>query len=392
MERIVRAATDVSAWVRALWRASVLRRRHGPIPVLLYIRYLSRGGGAALQFEQLARHLWEPGPLALPACGFTPPGSQYGARLGAAGLPLLRVGNLSKGAAARLQLLRPLWALLGTRIVHVFLPDGAEMIRLAARAGRTVVYTEAGTPDAANPYWQPLRAALPHIAHATAVSRSGADALRSVLGYGGPVTVIESAVADTACPWQPDAARPFTVAYAGRLVPGKQVSLLLQAFAGLAARMPAGRCRLLVMGDGPDAGALQAEAVVLGVAPAVEFAGMLPNPEVRRRLAGVDLFCLPSTGEGTPSTVLEAMAAGVPVLASRVGGIPEVVQNGTTGVLVPPGDAAALAAALLALGEDPARCRALGQSGRRRYLAAFTPAVLLPRYHGVYQQVGLNAT
>jgi glycosyltransferase involved in cell wall biosynthesis len=357
---------------------------------LLYIRYLSRGGGAALQFELLARHLWVNGHRAVPACGFASPAGQYARRLRSEGLPLLRLGNLSKGLAARFGLLRPVWALLGTRVVHVFLPDGAELIRLAARSGRRVVYSEAGTPDAGNPYWSALRPVLRDIARATAVSRSGGDALRDVLGYAGPVTVIASAVADTGPVQRPHAERPVTVVYAGRLVPGKNVDLLIRAFTRLVAQLPAGACRLLVIGDGPEGETLRAAAAATGAAEAIEFTGLLPNPDVRQRLADAELFCLPSASEGTPSTVLEAMAAGLPVLASRAGGIPELVEDGVTGTLVPAGDEPALAEALFILCRDADLRRRLGQAGRERYRAGFTPEALLPRYVAVYAQLGIG--
>jgi glycosyltransferase involved in cell wall biosynthesis len=115
---------------------------------------------------------------------------------------------------------------------------------------------------------------------------------------------------------------------------------------------------------------LRDEAARLGVAERVVFAG--PRDDVPSLLAGCDVFCLPSTAEGLPIVVLEAMAAGRPVVASAVGGTPELVGDGVTGLLVPPADPERLAEALGSLLADPARARALGEAGRERVRREFS--------------------
>lgn len=114
---------------------------------------------------------------------------------------------------------------------------------------------------------------------------------------------------------------------------------------------------------------LRDEASRLGVAGRVVFAGY--RDDVPALIAGCDVLCLPSRAEGLPLVVLEAMAQAKPVVASAVGGTPELVIHGETGLLVPPGDPAALARALTELLDDPARAAALGEAGRERVLRDF---------------------
>ncbi len=119
----------------------------------------------------------------------------------------------------------------------------------------------------------------------------------------------------------------------------------------------------------PDARRLATE---LGVAGRVEFVGRRSPAEVRELLRGVDLLALPSRIEGFPYTILEAMAAGVPVVATRVYGIPEAVDDGVTGTLVGVGDVGALSAAFSTLIGDRALRSRMGNAARRRFEQRFT--------------------
>jgi sugar transferase (PEP-CTERM/EpsH1 system associated) len=148
----------------------------------------------------------------------------------------------------------------------------------------------------------------------------------------------------------------------GRLHPQKGFSDLLTAFAQVRQRIPS--VRLFVAGDGELRDDLEAQARSLGMAEAVTFAGVRADvPEI---LAALDVFVLPSLWEGMPNAVLEAMASGLPVVATAVGGTPEVVMDGVTGLLVPPQDPGALARAIERLLCDPGLRRTMGRAGRRR--------------------------
>jgi len=123
-------------------------------------------------------------------------------------------------------------------------------------------------------------------------------------------------------------------------------------------------------GEGSQRQTLERSALSLGVGGDVEFAGFVGD--IPGFLSSIDVFVLPSLYEGLGVSVLEAMAAGLPVVASRAGGLPEIVDDGVTGLLVPPGDAQALAGAIAALISRPALAREMGARGRERVLRHFT--------------------
>jgi glycosyltransferase involved in cell wall biosynthesis len=128
------------------------------------------------------------------------------------------------------------------------------------------------------------------------------------------------------------------VLFVGHLVPVKALDVLLRAW----------YVRLVLIGEGTQRDTLERQARELGVADRVAFLGPKPQPAVADWIAAADLLTLPSHAEGSPNVVVEALASGTPVVASRVGGIPDLVADGVNGLLVPAGDAAALADALAA--------------------------------------------
>jgi sugar transferase (PEP-CTERM/EpsH1 system associated) len=177
--------------------------------------------------------------------------------------------------------------------------------------------------------------------------------------------------------WSEDARIVGTV---GRLSPIKRQDLLVRAFALLHRTRP--EARLLIVGDGPEAGALRQLSTALGIAEAVHFAGYHQRPELYLRL--MDVFALSSDSEGMPMALLEAWAAGVPVVSTNVGGIPELIEEGRTGLLVGPGNDEALAAALKELLADPARARALGEAGRAEVVKRFGLDRTVAAYEAAY--------
>ena len=165
----------------------------------------------------------------------------------------------------------------------------------------------------------------------------------------------------------PDESRPVTCAFVGRLVAIKQVDLLLRACARAFAVHP--RARLLVAGDGESRAELEALAARLGLGDRVRFLGW--QTDLAALYAGIDIVLLSSISEGTPVAVIEAMAAARAVLATAVGGVPDLIDDGRTGRLVPPGDEAALAAALGELIANADLRRRLGLAARSDVLARF---------------------
>lgn len=155
----------------------------------------------------------------------------------------------------------------------------------------------------------------------------------------------------------------------GRLTDTKGHAYLLDAFASLPGNMP--QARLIIIGDGKLRDELQQKARILGISSRVIFSGY--REDARALLRGLDIFVFPSLAEGLGVALIEAMASGLPVIASDVGGIPEVTGSVNCGRLVPPGDPASLASAMQGIARlDSDQRRVLGENGRMRVMSNFT--------------------
>jgi glycosyltransferase involved in cell wall biosynthesis len=163
----------------------------------------------------------------------------------------------------------------------------------------------------------------------------------------------------------------------GRLTEIKRQDILLRAFARLRQRLSA--AHLLFIGDGPLLGELRELAAGLGIGGYVHFLGYQPEPE--RFYQAMNVFALTSRSEGIPQAALEASVAGVPVIASRVGGVPEVIEDGRTGLLFEFADEAALADGLHALATDAELAHRLSEAGRLRVEARFHVRRMAEDYH-----------
>lgn len=167
--------------------------------------------------------------------------------------------------------------------------------------------------------------------------------------------------------------------------PKKGLAVLLRALAGLAKRSDLPPWQCLLVGEGPARRRLETLASELGLSERVVFAGM--RRDVARVLPALDLFVCPSLYEGFGIAIVEAMAAGRPVVASAVDGIPEVVVDQDTGLLVPPGNESALAEALAALLLRPDRARAMGLRGRERAREMFSITTTVERHQRLYESL-----
>lgn len=159
------------------------------------------------------------------------------------------------------------------------------------------------------------------------------------------------------------------VIFVGRLDAVKGVPLLLEAFAALRERHP--EARLKIVGDGPARADCEARALALGLTERAEFLGYRAMDEVPALLDAADLLVLPSFAEGLPVVLMEALAARIPVIASRVAGVQELVEDGETGYAIPAGDLESLIARMDQLLGDPALRARLGAAGRARVEAEF---------------------
>jgi len=145
--------------------------------------------------------------------------------------------------------------------------------------------------------------------------------------------------------------------------------------------------RFVLAGDGSERAALECEAERLGIRAQMDFLGQVPHADMLGLMAGAwDVFVLPSLAEPLGIVVVEAMAAGLPIVASAAGGVLDLVRDGESALLVPPGDSLALAEAQIRLAGDPALRRRLGEQARQAYVQGpFTPAAIGQATLAVYQ-------
>ena len=202
------------------------------------------------------------------------------------------------------------------------------------------------------------------------------------------ITVIPNAVVPSsevrsdAHPALPAGLRPL-VGVVARLQREKGVANFLEAAARVAPLLP--EAHFVIAGDGPLRQELEILAENLGLKSRIRFLGF--RSDASALIESMDVLVVPSLTEGSPLVTLEAMAAGVPVVASAVGGIPDQIRHDKEGLLVPPGDTEALGEALLDLLRDPDRARRLGEAGRNRAASQFNHETMVHRIEDVYHTV-----
>lgn len=177
------------------------------------------------------------------------------------------------------------------------------------------------------------------------------------------------------------AADDFIVGAVGRLEPIKGFTYFMTAAQRVSEVAP--RTRFVHVGDGSQAAEIRAQRG--GLNGRMTFLGL--RDDVPELMAAFDVLVVPSLNEGMGRVILEAGAAGIPVVATRVGGIPDIVREGETGLLVPPRDAAAIADAVLALERDATRARSMGESGQAHVAPAFGLERMVMRIEGLYEEL-----
>jgi glycosyltransferase involved in cell wall biosynthesis len=194
------------------------------------------------------------------------------------------------------------------------------------------------------------------------------------------IRVIHNGVPDEAFARVARVSEGLIVGVVARLDAMKGVDVLLRALADLPG------VTAVIVGDGPETAPLRALAHELGVADRAHFVGW--SDQVRSWLAAMDVFVLPSLMEGFPLSICEAMLAGLPVVATDVGGTRELVTDGVTGLVVQPSDPGALAVALRSLQADPALRHLLGDAGRDHASRTLTSARMAEEYEALYCEIG----
>jgi N-acetyl-alpha-D-glucosaminyl L-malate synthase BshA len=226
----------------------------------------------------------------------------------------------------------------------------------------------------------------------TAISAYLADQTRESFGITRPIEVIRNFVncdvylRDPAlvAEQRPRYAQPGEriLVHLSNFRPVKRVQDVIEVFARVAAVMPA---RLLLIGDGPERSAAEFLAMRLGVADRIDFLGKQEN--VNELLALSDLMLMPSQMESFGLAALEAMACHVPCIATRVGGVPELIDHGVNGLLCDVGDTDAMAAAAIALLSDRAQLETMAAAARRTAQDRFCASRIIPLYERYYEQV-----
>ncbi len=274
--------------------------------------------------------------------------------------------------------------------------------RVGARTHAPVVNTVHVVPGAARLDGEPAtqaavrallnRASRRTVARFVAVSEAVGNGLTAdgvdpsrivVIPNGVDTAALRETASRDACVTLAETSR--RVGFVGRLEKVKGCEFFIRAAALLAADHP--DARFVVAGTGSRAGELRALAAELGLGDTVDFVGYVESAP--GLLAALDVVVVPSLSEASGLTAIEALALNVPVVASRVGGLPEVVLDGVTGLLAPPGDAGAIAGAVRRLLGDPALARSLAAAGAQRVEERFALDQMVEGYVGLYAELAV---
>jgi colanic acid/amylovoran biosynthesis glycosyltransferase len=182
----------------------------------------------------------------------------------------------------------------------------------------------------------------------------------------------------------PSSRADATILFIGRLVPAKGHAVLLEAAARLVGR--GHDVNVTLAGEGPLRPTLERFAAQLGLAARVSFPGAVGQEEIHAMYAGATIFCLPSFAEGVPGVLMEAMAMTLPVVSTRITGVPELIEDGRTGLLVAPGRPDELADALQRLLCDPALVDELGRNAREKVIGEFNAHRAAAQLHALFAQ------
>jgi glycosyltransferase involved in cell wall biosynthesis len=358
---------------------------------ILYLITRSEPGGAQSHLSSLVEHFSS--EVVGVAAGLDEDNSLEGVtqRRGVEFVPirhLIQPLNPLKDARAVLEI-AGLMRRLKPDLVHIHSSKAGIVGRLGARlVGIPSVFTAHGWVFADGVSWKhklvgvPSELAFGRLAnHIITVSEADHRlTLRYKITDAKRVTVVHNGIEDTPHRLESSLGDEVRLVMVARFAPPKDHELLLRAIKNLQ-----GSWRLLLIGDGPLRAQAERLAIDLGVADRVEFLGS--RPDVPELLAGSDVFVLASNKEGLPISILEGMRAGLPVVASDVGGIPETVRDGENGFLVPRTDPVALRTALQKLIDDPALRQRFGQASRKRFERDFTAQRMFDQTRAIYESV-----
>jgi glycosyltransferase involved in cell wall biosynthesis len=279
-------------------------------------------------------------------------------------------------------------------LVHVMTPNAGAtvMIRAGHDAGIPVIYQELGIPyhPPGFEYYTEFTSVLPLCSEIAALSPRLIADCREKLPASRYLSVLpimsQELVNGGKTAGDPD--DKITFGFAARIEELKGPMILMEAL-GIAYQEYKNIC-LKIAGDGSQRQKIAARAKALNVASQYRYHGVYTQPEERCAfMQSLNVFVMPSFTEGTPNSIVEAMAHGKPIIASDVGGIPDMIGD-KAGALVPPGDVIALAQAMLRLARDPELRQRMGRAAQERYQRFFSPNAVLPLMLRTYQRVSGN--
>lgn len=349
-------------------------------------------GGTELQFKLVSRTLQEKGLLKMMLTTGTIDGGKHNQiyEMKKDGVLYLSAGILTGINYKKHRILRGLLTLIlqrfNTPILHIFNTGAAPLIPAAKQAGMRVIYTETGLPQQ-GVWWGHLAPYIDDLDHVISVSEEGLTSLRREFGYKGPGTVISSLIES---PPYVNRTHNFTMGalnlvYFGRIDIGKGVDILLRAFKEVLLLSP--DTTLTLIGTGLYLKEIRKLSRELKMSDKIRFCGHLNREALFEEIGKADVFCLPSLSEGSPCCIIEAMAIGLPVIATRVGGIPELVIDGKTGLLISPNDVKALERAILQLANDPELRVKMGNNALKLYQERLSHHALMQKLISIYQML-----
>ena len=368
-------------------------------PVVFQILPSLAVGGAERLVVHLMEHLNRERFAPVCICLESPLGTHYEARVRALGAPLY---FLEKGEKMSLGVLRKLDALFRQyrpAVVHTHILglNYAYPLMIRYRTPARVYTVHSLAEKDVGRRTGPIVRALAFRYRVgrvvpVAIAEEVRVTIQRVYGYPDPPLIPNGVPTDEYAPdpnkraqWrQAHGIEPHAtvLTHVGRFAPPKNHALLIEAFAQTRADTP---LYLLLVGGGELENAVREQVAALGLQGRVRFLGV--RADVADILRASDVFVLSSRWEGNPMSVMEAMAAGLPVVSTAVGGVPELVREGETGLLVPSEDAGALAQALQALVDDPAHRQAMGAAARRHAVARFDIRHTVRRYEQLYEKL-----
>jgi glycosyltransferase involved in cell wall biosynthesis len=282
-------------------------------------------------------------------------------------------------------------------VLHIITPDPSAMtmIRAGSDAGIPVIYHELGLPyhppDFA-PYYRQFTSVLSLCTEVAALSPKLLRHCQEELPVANKLSILPLMSAETKNGKNGWPARNGHVnfGFASRMEELKGPLVLMGAFGVARRRVP--NVRLKIAGEGSQKEKVSALAKSLDVLSDYQYSGVYTLPDERARfMHDVDVFVLPSFTEGTPLCIIEAMAHSKPIIASAVGGIPDMIDS-DSGILVPPGDESALSEAMTSLAQDPERRMRMGKAARERYVKLFSTEAVVPLILETYARLSREGT